>query len=66
MGIEVEDSFCSILMKRAPVVNSIEELRIWAESLIEDHAKAALENGRAVFEGSMWSRGISMNHLIWS
>ena len=26
MGIEVEDSFCSILMKRAPVVNSIEEL----------------------------------------
>ena len=43
MGIEVEDSFCSILMKRAPVVNSIEELRSWAESLIEDHAKAALE-----------------------
>ena len=57
MGIEVEDSFCSILMKRAPVVNSIEELKSWAESLIEGHAKEALDNGRAVFEEAMWSRG---------
>ena len=39
MGIEVEESFCSILMKRAPAVNSIEELKSWTETLIEEYAK---------------------------
>ena len=57
MGIEVEESFCSILMKRAPVVNSIEELRNWTESLVSEHAQQALENGRAIFEDAMWSKG---------
>ena len=57
MGIEVEESFCSILMKRAPVVNSIEELKSWTETLVEDHAKKALDSGRSVFEDAMWSKG---------
>ena len=46
MGIEVEDAFCSILMHRAPKVNSFDELKEWLLSLVESHAAKAIEEGQ--------------------
>ena len=57
MGIEVEDAFCSILMYRAPPVNSLEELEEWAHSLVEEHASKALQQGKATFDDAMWNKG---------
>ena len=57
MGIEVEDAFCSILMQRAPVIGSIEELSNWLEGLVEQHARDALERGKSKFETAMWKKG---------
>lgn len=57
MGIEVEEAFVSILMHRAPMLNSIEELSDWLYGLIEQAAKDALANGKSIFEDSMWKEG---------
>ena len=57
MGIEVEDALCSILMHRAPVVDSLDELRNWLHGLVEGCATKALENGKSTFEDAMWSEG---------
>ena len=57
MGIEVEDALCSILMHRAPVVDSLDELRNWLHGLVEGCASKALENGKSTFEDAMWSEG---------
>lgn len=57
MGIEVEDAFCSILMHRAPAVNSFEELESWLHSLIKEHAEKALLSGKETFENSLWHEG---------
>ena len=57
MGIEVEDAFCSILMHRAPKVNSFDELKEWLLSLVESHAAKAIEEGKSTFEDAMWKKG---------
>ena len=57
MGIEVEDSFCAILMHRAPVVDSFDQLQDWLFGLIPKHAQEAIDKGRNVFEDAMWSEG---------
>ncbi len=63
MGIEVEDAFCSILMHRAPQVNSIEDLEEWAHSLVEEHASKALQQGKSTFEDAMWNNGEFDEHF---
>ena len=57
MGIEVEDAFCSILMHRAPKVESLNDLEKWCHSLIKEHATKALQNGKSTFEDAMWNKG---------
>lgn len=57
MGIEVEDAFCSILMHRAPQVDSLEGLRDWLHGLVEEHANKAIKGGKSTFEGAMWNDG---------
>ena len=57
MGIEVEDSFCSILMNRPPAIASLDELQDWLFGLVEKHANDAIEKGKKVFEDALWSDG---------
>ena len=57
MGIEVEDAFCSILMHRAPVVSSFEELQSWLFGLVEENARSAIDKGKSTFDDALWSEG---------
>ncbi|HIL64612.1 MAG TPA: hypothetical protein EYG33_00435, partial [Candidatus Poseidoniales archaeon] len=57
MGIEVEDALCSLLMNRAPSVESADDLKNWVNSLIPEVAKACLSKGKAIFEQALWSKG---------
>ncbi|MGB1589391.1 MAG: PD-(D/E)XK nuclease family protein [Candidatus Poseidoniaceae archaeon] len=57
MGIEVEDAFCSILMHRAPIVDSVEDLSSWLEGLIDEYGQKAIDNGINSFEESIWKDG---------
>ena len=57
MGIEVESSLCCLLMKRAPKVESFEELQEWLHSLIPHSAEDAIARGKKEFDEAMWSDG---------
>ena len=63
MGIVVEDALCSILMHRPPVVDSIEEIRKWSDTLVEKYASNALDTGKSRFEDAMWSVGNFDEHF---
>tara|TARA_B100000965_G_scaffold380503_1_gene377103 strand:- start:2167 stop:3897 length:1731 start_codon:yes stop_codon:yes gene_type:complete len=54
LGIVLEDSLCSILMRRPVSINSLNDLRDWCFNLAEDEAKNCFELGRANWESSLW------------
>lgn len=53
LGIVLEDALCSILMQRPIGIDSIEDLRQWADGFIEDSVATVLSEG-----GKMWQQGI--------
>ena len=53
LGIVLEDALCSILMQRPVGIDSIEELKQWASSFIEDSVATVLSEG-----GKMWHEGV--------
>ncbi|MCH1526675.1 MAG: PD-(D/E)XK nuclease family protein [Candidatus Poseidoniaceae archaeon] len=63
MGIEVEDAYCSILMHRAPSVDSFDDLKKWLYSLVSENAQKALTKGKSVFEDAMWNDGDFDEHF---
>ena len=54
LGIVLEDSLCSILMRRPVSINSLESLRDWCFNLADDEAKNCFELGRENWESSIW------------
>ncbi len=57
MGIHLEDGFCSLLMERAPHVDTLQDLRDWIFAKVESKAIEVFENGKQEFEDSLWSEG---------
>ena len=57
MGTKVEEALCSIIMHRAPKVDSLEELEEWALGLVAEHAENALNDGKKAFDSALWSTG---------
>ena len=57
MGIKVEEALCSIIMHRAPKLDSYEELEEWVYDLVDLHAKNALDEGKKTFDSAIWSVG---------
>jgi hypothetical protein len=53
LGIVLEDALCSILMQRPVGIDSIEGIKEWARSFIEDSVSTVLTEG-----GKMWHEGI--------
>ena len=54
LGIVLEDSLCSILMRRPVSINSLDGLRDWCFNLADDEAKNCFELGRENWESSIW------------
>ena len=54
LGIVLEDSLCSILMRRPVSINSLDSLRDWCFNLADEEAKNCFELGRENWESSIW------------
>ena len=46
LGIVLEDSLCSILMRRPVSINSFEELKQWCYDLADKEAKSCYDSGK--------------------
>ncbi len=54
LGMVLEDSLCSILMKRPVGINSLKELKDWCHKLAEQEAKVCYQNGKAEWDSTLW------------
>jgi hypothetical protein len=55
LGVVLEDAVCSLMMHHPPeTVESLEEVRAWAQPLIEELATKAWDEGRAAWETTLW------------
>ena len=56
LGIAIEDSLCSILMRRPVSICSLEELRDWCYSLAEHEAEQCYHNGKDDWDNTLWKQ----------
>jgi hypothetical protein len=64
LGIVIEDCFCEILMKRPKSINSLEELKIWSNSFVEQYSIKAMEKGKELWDQGIWHKeGSSWNDV---
>jgi len=54
LGIVLEDALCSILMQRPVGIDSIEELKQWANGFIEDSVATVLSEGEKLWDEGIW------------
>ena len=64
LGIVIEDCFCEILMKRPKSINSLEELKIWSNSFVEQYSIKAMGKGKELWDQGIWHKeGSSWNDV---
>ena len=56
LGIVIEDSLCSILMRRPVSICSLEDLRDWCYSLAEHEAEQCYHNGKDDWDNTLWKQ----------
>ncbi|MBL6890441.1 MAG: PD-(D/E)XK nuclease family protein [Candidatus Poseidoniaceae archaeon] len=56
LGIVIEDCFCEILMKRPKSINSFEELKLWANSFVEEYSIKAMDRGEELWLQGIWHK----------
>ena len=56
LGIVIEDSLCSILMRRPVSICSLEDLRDWCYSLAEHEAEQCYHNGKDEWDNTLWKQ----------
>ena len=56
IGVVVEDALCRVLMNHPPLVDSQEELLVWAKPLIEHEAQAAHQEGQTAWKSALWTQ----------
>ena len=54
LGIVLEDSLCSILMRRPVSINSLEGLKEWCYHLADEEAKHCFQLGKQNWDSSIW------------
>ena len=54
LGIVLEDSLCSILMRRPVSVNSLGDLREWCYELADEEAQNCFQVGKENWESTIW------------
>ena len=54
LGIVLEDSLCSILMRRPVSINSLEELKQWCYDLADKEAKSCYDSGKENWDNTLW------------
>lgn len=54
LGIVLEDSLCSILMRRPVSINSLEELKQWCYYLADKEAKSCYDSGKEIWDNTLW------------
>ncbi len=54
LGIVLEDSICSILMRRPVSINSLEGLRAWCYNLADEEAKHCFQLGKENWDSTIW------------
>ena len=54
LGIVLEDSLCSILMRRPVSVNSLGDLREWCYELADEEAQNCFQLGKENWESTIW------------
>ena len=54
LGIVIEDSLCSILMKRPVSINSLEGLKDWCYKLADEEAIVCYQNGKDNWDNTLW------------
>ena len=54
LGIILEDSICSILMRRPVSINSLEGLREWCYNLADEEAKHCFQLGKENWDSTIW------------
>ena len=54
LGIVLEDSLCSILMRRPVSINSLNELRDWCYELANEEAQNCFKVGKENWESTIW------------
>ena len=57
LGIVLEDSICSILMRRPVSINSLEGLREWCYNLADEEAKHCFQLGKENWDSTIWQNG---------
>ena len=64
LGIVIEDSLCSILMRRPVGINSLSDLRDWCFALADDEAVKCFQEGQAKWDQVLWRREDSDWHDV--
>lgn len=54
LGIVLEDSLCSILMRRPVSINSLDDLRDWCYQLADEEAQNCFQLGKENWESTIW------------
>ena len=54
LGIVLEDSLCSILMRRPVSINSLDDLREWCYELADEEAQNCFRLGKENWESTIW------------
>ena len=57
LGIVIEDSLCSILMRRPVSINSLEQLKQWCYDLADKEANLCYDNGKENWDNTLWQNG---------
>ena len=56
LGIVIEESFCSILMRRPASIYSLEELTTWCHNLAIDEAIECYRRGKEIWDTTIWRK----------
>ena len=56
LGIVIEESFCSILMRRPASIYSLEELTTWCYNLATDEANECHRRGKEIWDTTIWRK----------
>ena len=56
LGIVIEESFCSILMRRPASIYSLEELTTWCYNLAIDEAIECHRRGKEIWDTTIWRK----------
>jgi len=56
LGIVIEESFCSILMRRPASIYSLEELTTWCHNLAIDEAIECHRRGKEIWDTTIWRK----------